>query len=331
MTLPIAGNPISLTDLRNEMGGLAPLSLSDYSNIIPGTAGSNLVPISLSEFYNKKFYVVEEITSDTIWTPKNMNATNVHIVVVGAGGSGGCAWPRSGSIDGVGASSGGAAGGVAYSIIAGEEITSAQIVIGVGGAGVSVSSEGAYSPGNDGTYSQFLCSLVNMIGAGGEGGAAITVTDSGATTGNTAISVGGTAHGGNAGNFKGGDGGATNIRVYGVGKVASGGGAISFSIDHNSLSNSNTANGMISTGGIKVSDYPTFPDILSDYIIGRGQTPILSSSIFSYDASDGNILDAISTTGDVIFGSGSGGCSHEASPGSGKGGDGVVYIIYEII
>lgn len=337
MTFPVSGKPISLLDFKSELGGTEPLSLSDYYGIIPGTAtGLNNGPISMGEFLGKTFYVVEKITSSKIWTPLNKNVSKIHIFVVGGGGSGGCAWPKRNegtynNTDGVACSSGGGGGGVSYSYLFGWQATSAQITIGAGGAGVSVTGEGGAKSGNAGTNSSFVGSGLSMVGGGGAGGNAMTNADGGTSSGSTVASPGGVATGANYYNFNGGTGGATSISVSGVGKVASGGGGIAFSTAHNSQKNAATASGNgVTTPGVKVSDYTSFPAILASYITGRGQTPVLSGTTTVYDGSSGVVSDAVNSSDAVSYGSGSGGCSNESSPKSGRGGNGIVIIVYEI-
>lgn len=336
MTFPLTGNPITLLDFKSEMGGTEPLSLGDYYNIIPGTStGLNNGPISMGEFLGKTFFVVEKITADKVWTPINLNVSKIHIFVVGGGGSGGCAWPDRNegtynNTDGVAASGGGGGGGVSYSYIFPWQATPSTIKIGSGGAGVTVTGEGGSKAGNSGTNSTFVGSGLSMVGGGGSGGAARMSSDGGTSSASVSAAQGGTATGANYYNFAGGDGGAASISASGVGKVASGGGGIAFSTAHNSLKNASAASGNGDTSpGVKVSGYSSFPAILASYIIGRDQSPVLSSTVTSYNGSDGVVSDS-SASASVSYGSGSGGCSNESTPRSGRGGNGIVIIVYEI-
>jgi hypothetical protein len=112
----------------------------------------------------------------------------------------------------------------------------------------------------------------------------------------------------------------------GVGKSGAGGGAPRFaSANDGDGANSTTNN---DSDGRKPSSYGTIPNILNGYIAGRDQTPILSVSIDNFDASNGRISSGPTST--PVYGAGSGGSGHSSATGSGRGGNGVVYIIYEI-
>lgn len=336
MTTPTSG-PISLLDIQNEFGGQTPISLNEYYSMAAGLPANGA--ISINSFYNKQFLVVETITSSGTWTPKLNKATNIHIFAIGAGGSGGHGWPARnvgafGSTDGVAGASGGSAGGTSYSIIAAANAATSNVVIGTGGAGVRVTSEDNATAGRAGTLTSFTGSGLTMVANGGKaGGASRSLGGSGAFTSGPAV-TGGTASGGNVANFTGGSSGsyscAANVN-QGAGiytwSSASGGGAVRF--DDSNLSNSPSANNSVrASAGAKVSNYSTVPAILSTYISGRSQTPVLSGSITSFDGSNATVTSGGTAT--PTYGSGSGASGAEASSFTGNGGNGVVIIVYEI-
>lgn len=323
MTLQASG-AISFTDLQTEFGDVNPISLSEYYALVSGLPSSGA--ISLNDFYGKKFIVYETITSNKTWTPKANLATYIHIWVIGAGGSGGHGWADDdGYTEGVGGSSGGGAGGVAYSRIAASSAGSSTVTIGVGGAGVKRTSFGSVN-GKDGTDSTFVGSGLNMRGNGGGLGDGRTATSSGGDSISSSGGAGGTATGGNQYNLTGGRGGNMACSTSGVGKSGAGGGAPRFrSADDGDGDNSTTNN---DSDGRRAQDYSGFPTILTTYITGRDQTAIISSSIANFDGSNGRISSGPTST--PVYGAGSGGSGHSSATGSGSGGDGVVYIIYEI-
>ena len=345
--MPIkSSGTLSFSNIRNEAGpaGTSSVSLSSYRGAMAGIPLSG--PIEMSDFYGKAFLVTEIITEDTVWSPKINFARFIHIFVVGAGGSGGASWPKRnegtiGTTDGVAASSGGAGAGVAYSRISSASASTANIVIGSGGASVITTLEGNAQYGNSGTNTTFIGSGLTMIGGGGGRGQAATNADGQSSSVSTPASTGGVASGGNISNFTGGQGGGCYIIGTGVGRAAAGGGAIAFSSDHDSLKNAATASinfgnvgtgtGIVTTPGSKVSDYNTYPYILSSYIENeRSQTPVLDSSITDFDATNGSASSGVQSV-NAAYGAGSGGSCSETNPvRSGKGGDGVVIIVYEI-
>jgi hypothetical protein len=336
VTIKSSGSPLNLTEVQTEFGGVVPISISEYYGLATGlpTTGQ---PISMSSFYGKTFLVVDKITSSGTWVNRNRNATYVHIYVVGAGGSGGVAYPENrtvfliGNQEGVGVAAGGGAGGVSYSRVAGNAITSANIVIGTGGAGVSTSAEGAEIPGNAGSSSSFIGSSLNMVGGGGSGGSANTVIDAQSTTASVPSTPGGTASGGNLGNFTGGSGGSVLVTTSNLGYGASGGGAPAFEAD-DTTKNSPSISVNASTGvsdGAKVSTYSTQPFVLGNYPASRSQARVVGSLITDFDGSSG-LLQTNTSTGSPLFGAGSGGSSQRGTPRSGRGGNGVVIIVYEI-
>jgi hypothetical protein len=322
MAIPTTG--ISMSDIQKEMGGSRPISLSEYHSIAGAPAKGQ--PISFGDFAGKQFDVVDIITSTRTWTPRKNNASFIHIFVVGAGGSGGHGFPDgSGWTEGVAGAAGGGGGGVAYSRIAASSARSSDIIIGSGGAGVVRGGDGATS-GNPGGNTRFEGSGLDMIGRGGEGGPASARSDGQTTTTSGPGASGGTASGGNMGNYRGGDSGSFYVSARGSASAATGGGAPRFS--GNDPTSSDNASTNQTTAGMKVSNYQSWPIILSSYIRSRGQTAVLSGSNEDFDASNG------SRGGDVPpkpkYGAGSGGSGHESANGSRDGGDGVVIIIYEI-
>jgi hypothetical protein len=330
MTLQTTG-AITFQDLQDEFGGTTPISLSEYYALAAGLPTSTSSPISLNDFYGKRFIVRETITSNTTWTPKANLARFIHIWVVGAGGSGGHGWPASnvgtyGNTDGVAGGTGGGAGGVAYSRIAASAANSSTIVVGNGGAGVKRTSENGAVNGNAGTFSSFVGSGLNMRGNGGGAGQSDYNTSGGNDSSSDVGGVGGTASGGNLLNLTGGSGGNMSVSGDGVKRSGSGGGAPRFASTHDGDgTNSGTEQ---ASAGRKASDYSSFPTILNTYITGRDQAAIINSSVTDFDASDGRISSG--PTGTPVYGAGSGGSGHPSATGSGRGGNGVVYIIYEI-
>jgi hypothetical protein len=114
----------------------------------------------------------------------------------------------------------------------------------------------------------------------------------------------------------------------GVRRSGAGGGAPEFSSSDNGDGFSTAASGGSTTSdGRRASVYGTPPAILNTYITGRDQTAIFNSTRTTFDASNGSITG---TTGSPIYGAGSGGCGDLDNTGSGQGGDGVVYIVYEV-
>lgn len=325
MTLQSSG-AISFADIKAEFGGVDPISLGDYYAIATGLPTSGA--ISFSDFYGKKFIVYETITSSRTWAPKVNQATYIHIWVIGAGGSGGHGWAdNDGYTEGVAGGAGGGAGGVSYSRIAASSAGSSTVTIGVGGAGRRRTGIGA-SGGNDGTASRFVGSGLNMTGNGGQGGGADYNTSSGNDASSAAGGPGGTATGGNQLNLTGGRGGNMAVSGEGVRRSGAGGGAPRFASSDNGDGFSTVASGISTTSdGRRPSVYSTPPAILNTYITGRDQTAILNSTRTTFDASNGSITGQ---TGSPTYGAGSGGCGDLDNTGSGQGGDGVVYIIYEV-
>lgn len=327
MPIKPSGTPLTTSEIQNEFGGSNPISLSEYYGLVSGlpTTGQ---PIPMSSFYGKDFVEVEIITSDTTWNPKTNIASFIHIFVVGAGGSGAAVWPSRSFTDGSAAAGGGGAGGVSYSRIPGPQAGRSTITIGTGGSATNSPDERNYIAGSRGSKSTFTGSGLVMTANGGFGGNADGRFDGGRTTASVVAAEGGSATGGNIGNFKGGSGGTAFIRVRDVGKVASGGGAPSFQTSHNSLKNGVDASGAVGSAGARVSDYGSYPAALNSYLISRSATPVLSSSVTTFNASSGR-RDASSAT--VTYGAGSGGIATESSERfSGRGGNGVVIIVYEI-
>jgi hypothetical protein len=153
-----------------------------------------------------------------------------------------------------------------------------------------------------------------------------------ATTASVAATPGGTASGGNIGNFVGGNAGSVRISKSDLGYAASGGGAVAFEANDSTSKNSaaidtttNTAN-----AGAKVSDYPgDYPFILNGYPASKSQAILVGSTITSFDGSNGAI-ETNTETGSPAYGAGSGGSCQRGTPASGTGGDGMVIIVYEI-
>lgn len=338
MPIKPSGSPLTTTEIQTEFGGVVPISLSEYYGLASGLPTSGQ-PIPMSTFYGKTFVVVERITASGSWSPKLNKARFIHIFAVGAGGSGGVSYPENrtvfiiGNQEGVGVSPGGGGGGVSYSVVAGSSLTGPiNVTIGVGGAGVTTSSEGAAVDGNPGTNTSFVGSGLNMIGGGGQGGDAKTKIDAQTTTESSVATPGGVASGGNTGNFAGGNAGSVYISTGDLGYAASGGGAVAFKSGDlafkDSAAVSTTGNQGVGAGA-RVSTYGTYPSILTSYPTSRSQSAILGSGITDFDGSSGLLLTNTST-GSPVYGAGSGGSCHRGSPRSGRGGNGIVIIVYEI-
>jgi hypothetical protein len=326
MTIKSSG-PLNLTEIQAEFGGENPISLNEYYGVASGIPTSGA--ISFQNFYGKTFLVSEVITtSRTGWTPRINLARFIHIFVVGAGGSGGMGWPARnvgffGNTDGVAGGAGGGAGGVSYSIISGRTTGSATVAVGNGGTGVGVGGERAAISGNAGSSSSFSGYGLNMIANGGGGGQGSQSTSGGGDTAAGVGGAGGAASGGNTSNLTGGAGGGFSVSGRDTRTSAAGGGAPRFLTSHNGTATSSVTDS--TTAGIKVSGYGTYPDI-ANYATNRGQT-FLGSSYLGFDASNGSRTGASSSP---TFGAGSGGVAVEAAFTSGRGGNGVVIIVYEI-
>jgi hypothetical protein len=322
-----SGSPLNLTEVQSEFGGAAPIAFSEYYGLASGLPTSGQ-PFPMSSFYGKTFLVVEQITTPGTWSPKLNQARFIHIFVLGAGGSGAAVWPQRSFTDGSAAAGGGGAGGLSYSTIPRSQAAASVIEIGSGGSPTTSTGERNYRPGSAGSRSSFTGSGLAMISNGGSGGNANGRVDGGSTTASVVAAVGGSATGGNIGNFTGGSGGAAFIRASNVGKVASGGGAPSFQSSHESLKNGTDASGAVGSSGASVSSYGSYPTMLNSYPISRSQSAILSSSITLFNASSG-VRDGSSSS--PTYGAGSGGIATESSTfTSGRGGNGVVIIVYEI-
>lgn len=325
MTIKSTG-PLSLTEIQAEFGGNTPISLDEYYGVASGVPVSG--QISFNDFYGKTFLVYERITTSGSWSPRKNLARFIHIFVIGAGGSGGMGWPARnvgtyGNTDGVAGGGGGGAGGVSYSVISPPASGSAAITIGTGGTGVLVNGEGAAVNGNAGTASSFVGFGLNMTAGGGSGGQGRANDDGGNTSTSGSGGGGGTATGGNAANLSGGAGGGFSVSGSGVRTTAAGGGAPRFLSSNAGTAASSTTDS--TTSGIKVSGYTSYPAIAT-YAANKSQ-PFLSSTITDYDASNGSRSGA---SGAPLYGAGSGGVAVESATRTGKGGNGVVIIVYEI-
>jgi hypothetical protein len=167
-----------------------------------------------------------------------------------------------------------------------------------------------------------------MTANGGDGGGAATATSGGNDSTAANGGAGGTATGGNQLNLTGGRGGRMEVSGEGVRRSGAGGAAPRFrSADDGDGFETVYAGISTTSAGRQASDYGTFPTILNTYITGRDQTAIINATRTSFDASNGSITGQ---TGSPTYGAGSGGCGDLDNTGSGQGGDGVVYIIYEV-
>jgi|694.fasta_scaffold00622_66 hypothetical protein len=326
MTIKSSGSPLNLLEIQTEFGGATPISLNEYYGLASGIPASG--QISINDFYGKTFLVYDRITSNRTWTPRKNLARFIHIFVVGAGGSGGMGWPARnvgtyGNTDGVAGGGGGGAGGMSYSIIAGTTTGSATVTVGTGGAGVGVTAEQRAISGNAGTASSFVGFSLNMSAAGGGGGQGAQSTNGGSTAVTGVGGAGGSASGGNQSNLTGGAGGGFSVSGSNPRTSAAGGGAPRFLSAHSGTAASSTTDSI--TAGIKVSLYGSYPAVAT-YANNRSQS-FLGSSVTDFNASDG-VRGAGSAA--VTYGGGSGGACAESAITSGRGGNGVVYIVYEV-
>ncbi len=324
MTTPTG--TITLQDVDNEFGGVAPISINEYYALASGIPNSGS-SISMNQLRGKQFFVSETLTSSQTWTPKPNLARFIHIFCFGAGGSGGSAEPdtSSGLFNPAGncSASGGAAGGYSYSKIAASAAGSTTVVIGVGGAGVQ-SPYNHFQFGNDGTATRFTGSGLTMSCAGGQGGRASETSTVGTDYNASAGALGGAGSGGNVLNKNGGNSGSSISNTAGTEASSSSGGGCPV-IDEKSGTSANTGNSQTSEGA-KVSDNGTWPTYLSTYQIGRAQAALLSATNTTLDGTEGS---RIGNSLDATFAAGSGGASRGTHT-SGRGGHGLVYIVYEI-
>lgn len=331
MPVKPSGTPLTTTEIQTEFGDPSPISFSEYYGLASGIPSSGAIP--MSTFYGKTFLIIDRITSSGTWSPRPNLARFIHIFVVGAGGSGGMGWPEGGGgflglSEGVAGGSGGGAGGMSYSRITGTATGSATVTIGTGGAGVGVTSDRSAINGNAGTASSFVGFGLNMTASGGGAGQGRQRLDGGTTTIGSAEApipggTGGTASGGNQSNLTGGSGGGFYISGSNVRTTAAGGGAPRFlSSNSGTASNSTTDT---TTAGIKVSQYSAYPTVAT-YASNRSQ-PFLSSTITDYDATNGSRTGASAS---ATYGAGSGGVATRSAVKSGRGGNGVIIIVYEV-
>lgn len=333
-----ASGPLSISNIVTEFGGNKPHSLSEYYKDKINTAGIPEVnnPIPFSAFYDKNFIELEVITSTTQinWVPRNKNAKNMHVYVIGAGGSGGAAVADdSGATRGVAAAGAGGAGGLGYFVFPNKYIPrSATIRAGTGGKGASKSGRNSGIAGNFGTSSYFRSSspFKQIFANGGSGGGAAWWSGSGRDTAEASGAGGG---GGSMTNsstsipgipnviINGGSGGSARASGRGTETAAGGGGAPAFLNANDNFKNG--AAGSNSNGaGAKPSDYLSTPNILTTYLENRGESSVFS--LYSFNASNGN-------GGNANYGAGSGGAaSRGGTATSGNGGNGIIIIVYEI-
>lgn len=325
MTLPPSGSSISLAQIQAEFGGDNPISLSEYYSLTAGLPDSGT--IKLSDFHSKAFPVTEIITASKTWTPRPNKATYIHIFAFGAGGSGGSSEQdtSSGLFNPAGnaSASGGAAGGFSYSRISAGSAGSSTITIGAGGAGVQ-SPYDHYGLGNTGGATEFVGSGLSMTANGGQGGRASETANVGTDYNYSAPASGGTASGGNQLNNTGGNSGSALSDHSGT-EVSSASGGGCPVIDGLSGASANTGNSQASAGA-KVSDNGSWPTYLSTYQTGRSQSVVLGSSVLSFDATPG-VRNGNSSA--AVYGAGSGGACGGTHI-SGRGGNGVVIIVYEV-
>lgn len=330
MTLQSSGT-MAFSQIRDEYGPSGPVSMSDYYNMGKNDGASVKFPssgtLSVSDFYDAMYDVkVVYKVSNSSRTPRKSLARFIHIYVVGAGGSGGsCEIDTSGLTTGNGATSGGGAGGIAYSKVNVSSFTGTfSTTVGVGGTGVSSATE-SFLVGNAGTNTTLQGNTLNMVGGGGAGGDAHEQSTSGGDTSIADSASGGTATGGGVANYTGGSSGTATV-TGDEATGATGGGGVNF-VTSGSNDSGDVGNNAASGGGLCSDD--TNPSILTTYLSGRGQ----SIDFTDFDGTDGvkAISGVSSNTASVVFGGGSGGSSGRGSTRtSGDGGDGCVIFVYEV-
>lgn len=355
MTIPPSG-PIKLSgDLKRTFGGDSNPSLGEYYKDRVNLTGVPVrgTPISLGTFrsvtLNSLLEVITSTTSVT-WTPILKTAKNIHVYVVGAGGSGGVASAESDpgifGIDGTAAAAGGGAGGVGYVIYPQAYIPSAAVVrAGVGGSGSSASGENTGNAGSTGTSSSFTpepSTLPRISAGGGRGGAAAWSSTPGNDVADTKSyqTGGGETPGGTAtvtniatipnlvyGSFSGGSGGSARAEGSNPRGAAGGGGAPAFLVAHDNAKNGSFAGTDQAASGGKASEYSSFPNILETYLSNNGYST--ARSLYSFDGSNG----VLGVTGvSPGFGGGSGGVVrfNTGLVTSTSGGNGIILIVYEV-
>lgn len=312
---------VSLGDIRDEYGPASgAISISDYYSHSAGLPASG--EITLDDFRGEQFDVLDIVSSTSSYSPRTNSCTYVHIFAVGAGGSGGSSEiDTSGFTTGVAASSGGGAGGVAHHRLATADFTgSYTITTGVGGTGVTSAGD-HFLAGNAGTATTVVGNSTNLTANGGGEGNADEDSSSGGDVSVAGAASSGTATGGNQNNWTGGTSGASTGSGDKVG-AATGGGAPAFSgssYDSAGVTNSTTTGALVSTKN-------DLPSVIATYLSNRGQEITLTD----LDASDGVYAQGSGGSATPTYGAGSGGACHGAGRLSGDGGDGVVYIIYEV-
>ena len=320
MTISASGS-VSLSDIRDEYGPASgAVSLSDYYGHSSGLPSSGI--ITMDDFRGEQFDVLDIVTTTSSYSPRTNSCTYVHIFAVGAGGSGGSSEiDTSGLTTGVAASGGGAAGGVAHHRLATADFTgSYTIVVGTGGTGVTSAGD-HFLAGNAGTATTVSGNSTTLTANGGGAGNADEDSSSGGDTSTAAASTGGTATGGNQNNYTGGAGGQAVGSGDQIG-AATGGGAPAFS--GSSYASSGVTNN--TTTGALVSTKNDLPSVIATYLTNRNQGLTLTD----LDGSDGVYSQASGGSGTPVYGAGSGGACHNTGRLSGDGGDGVVFIIYEV-
>jgi hypothetical protein len=206
MTLPVYGNPLSLSQIQTEFGGSNPISLSEYyaggSYVPAGTVGfpsgggATAIPttgtISINNFFGATKFtpVTNTYTTGSGNESVPVGAQNLTITVVGAGGYGGGSYTDFGSDN---YSSGGGGGGGGYAL--------KTLAVAVGDWGNTITWSVGTTAGASSTSSGTLAAgSISITANGGSGGGSGTSTQGGAGGG------GGSATGGNT-NTSGTDGG----------------------------------------------------------------------------------------------------------------------------
>lgn len=209
MTTPATG-PISLLDLQNEFGGVAPISFDEYyrggafvNSLVSGVPASGT--LDLNAYRGKQKIIGGNsgiLTSGTAYTLPITSGTSINVLVIGGGGGGG---GGSGRTFNSGYYTGGGGGGSSTAMyVLNIPVTPGQTVnyvIGAGGGGGGA-RDGRYSSGSNGAAGGLTSLSVNGVvkasSAGGSGGIN-SPTGTGGAAGLAGSSVGVVARAGTAG------------------------------------------------------------------------------------------------------------------------------------
>lgn len=247
----------------------------------------------------------------------------MQVFVIGGAGSGGVATKE--SLRCIGATGGGA-GGMAIGFVPNAQLTDVfEATIGAGGAAVSRSTPGATS-GNDGSLSRFVRSgVIDLLASPGQGGGAYLTTFQDGTV--VAGGAGGAASGGTY-NRTGGRGGHATISAN-YARIATVGGVISFDFPDGVINGTDdSGTGSSQTGRLAI---PTAR--LAREVSG---VPFAGDSIFSsadaprLETSSGSVTQTAGASGPGCGGSAAVASAQggSATATSAAGGNGVIFVVY---